>query len=248
MTAMFKIGLMKNAQDKGLYFWTFIMPIVFIVLFISIFTSGTIADDKDDIINSIVPGYTVMFVFFILISMCFSFIEDRDKGMVARLASTPLSPYAYLAGKWSTYMFIVLLQIGGLMLFGKVVYQIPFAQPVYLLILALILSMTVTSMGVLLALLIRTPNAGIAITQIIALGGAVVGGLWMPIDMLPNIIQHMGHFTPQYWAHQAFQDAMNGTLVFPQFLKTCFILLSVTIISFTLALIRYPRFLQHAKN
>src|SRR5699024_4311140 len=81
-----KMGIIKSSKDNGLYFWTFILPIIFIVLFISIFTSGTMADNKEEVINKIVPGYTVMFVFFIMISMCYSFLEDRNKGMVARLA------------------------------------------------------------------------------------------------------------------------------------------------------------------
>lgn len=248
MAAIFKMGMIKSSKDKGLYFWTFILPIIFIVLFISIFTSGTMADNKEEVINKIVPGYTVMFVFFIMISMCYSFLEDRNKGMVARLASTPLSPYAYLMGKWGVYIAIVLIQISGLMLLGKIVYQIPFAQPIYLITTAIILSMTVTSMGVLLSLLIQSSNAGIAVTQIIALGGAVLGGLWMPIEMLPDVIQNIGKFTPQYWTHQAFQEAMAGTLAFSQFLKVCGILLGITITSIILALIRYPRFLRKAKN
>src|SRR5699024_4358852 len=89
--------------------------------------------------------------------------------------------------------------------------------------------MTVTSIGVLLSLLIQSSNAGIAVTQIIALGGAVLGGLWMPIEMLPDVIQNIGKFTPQYWTHQAFQEAMAGTLAFSQFLKVCGILLGITV-------------------
>src|SRR5699024_11077374 len=116
MTAIFKMGIIKSSKDKGLYFWTFILPIIFIVLFISIFTSGTMADNKEEVINKIVPGYTVMFVFFIMLSMCYSFLEDRDKGMVARLASTPLPPYAYLMGNRGVYIALVLLQTNSLYL------------------------------------------------------------------------------------------------------------------------------------
>src|SRR5699024_12054255 len=100
----FKMGIIKSSKDKGLYFWTFILPIIFIVLFISIFTSGTMADNKEEVINKIVPGYTVMFVFFIMISMCYSFLEDRNKGMVASLASRSLSPYSFLLGNWDVYL------------------------------------------------------------------------------------------------------------------------------------------------
>src|SRR5699024_12260872 len=108
--------------------------------------------------------------------------------------------------------------------------------------------MTVTSMGVLLSLLIQSSNAGIAVTQIIALGGAVLGGLWLPIEMLPDVLQNIGKFTPHYWTPQAFPEAMAGTLPVSQLLKVSGILLGTTITSTILARIRYPRCLRPADN
>src|SRR5690625_2297314 len=100
MKAIVKLELRKSVQDKGLVFWTFILPVIFTILFISIFTATVEEQMKQEVIVSIVPGYTVMFVFFIIISMGTSFIKDRDTGLIARLASTPLPPMQYLLGKW----------------------------------------------------------------------------------------------------------------------------------------------------
>lgn len=77
-----------------------------------------IISDQIDPITHIIPGYTVMFTFFIMISMVISFVKDLQSGMVARLASTPLSKYQYLFGKWVPYILIVLAQIVALFLFG----------------------------------------------------------------------------------------------------------------------------------
>lgn len=123
-----------------------------------------------------------MFVFFIIILMVERVLKDQNHGMTARIASTPLSPYLYLLGKWIPSMFIVLMQIFVLLLFGKLVYNIPLEQPFYLLLLAVFLTLTVTGIGLALALMVKTNNMGIALTQIIALGG-----LWMPLETLPNL-------------------------------------------------------------
>ncbi len=117
MWVIFKMESHKIVHDKGMYFWLFILPILFTVLFISIFTSETLGVDKKEVITSIVPGYTVMFVFFVMISMGFSFLQDRDHGMVARLASTPLHPSHYLLGKWAAYFLVVGIQMIVLLLF-----------------------------------------------------------------------------------------------------------------------------------
>src|SRR5690625_1436846 len=248
MKAVFKMEMLKHAQDKGLYFWTFILPIIFIVLFISIFTASTDAEINAQVIISIVPGYTVMFCLFILISMAVSFIEDANRGMVARLASTPLPPYAYLLGKWAPFIMIVLIQIIVLFTFGKIVYNIPLNQPFLLSILAFVLTLSITGMGLALSLLIRSGNMGVAITQVVALGGALLGGLWMPLEMMPNVFQKISKLTPQYWAHDAFQDAMVGTLNLSDFLLASSVLLSFGCIGFVIAWVTYPTFLQRAKN
>lgn len=242
------LELKKNIQDRGLLFWTIILPILFIVLFISVFTAGQEGGMRDEVILSIIPGYTVMFVFFIIISMCSSILKDQNKGMVARLASTPLRPVGYLMGKWFPYMLVVMIQIVILFIFGKLVYNVPFEQPIQLLLLSICLTFCVTGIGLAISIIIQTENMGIAMTQVIALGGAVLSGLWMPIDMMPGFIQTLAHYFPQYWAHQAFQDGMSGILVMADLLQTAFILCGFGIVGFLIALIRYPAFLRRAKN
>src|SRR5690625_3710799 len=212
MGAMITLEMSKNLQDRGLLFWTLILSIIFIVLFIAVFTSGSNESVRDQVISSIIPGYIVMFIFFIMITMVETFIKDLNSGMTARLASTPLSPYLYLLGKWIPYIYIVLTQIIVLFAFGKLVYNIPLGQPLLLLALSLSLTFTVTGLGLALALLVKTFNMGLAITQVFALGGAILSGLWMPIDMMPNFIQGISRFLPQYWAHQVLQDRKSTRL------------------------------------
>ncbi|MCT1905060.1 ABC transporter permease [Oceanobacillus sojae] len=246
MNAIMIVELKKHLQDKGLAFWMLILPILFTVLFISVFTTGDNEAVNQEIIQSIVPGYIVMFVFFIMISMVQVFIKDRDRGMTARLASTPLKSYYYLLGKWLPFTFIVIIQIVVLFLFGKVVYDVSLGQPIILLILSLFITFTVTAIGLAMALTVNTENMGIAITQIIALGGAMLSGLWMPLEMMPVFMQTIAHFLPQYWAHQSFQDAMAGTTQVPELLQTLGVLFAIGAAAFIIAIIRYPYFLKRA--
>lgn len=248
MRAIFTIEMRKNIQDKGLIFWIFILPIVFTVLFITIFTGTVDEQIKDEVITSIVPGYTVMFVFFIIISMGTSFIYDRDTGWIARLASTPIPPLYYLIGKSLSFFLVVLIQIIVLQTFGKIVYTIPIEQPVFLFLLAIALTSCVIGIGLAISVAIRTNNMGIAITQVIALVGALIGGLWMPFDVMPNLIQKIGSITPQYWAHTGFKQAMSGTLNGVDLLKIIAVLFGYSFVGFFSAYLIYPNFLKRAKN
>src|SRR5699024_2803758 len=213
-----------HIQDKGLIFWIFILPIVFTVLFISVFTSTVDDSIKDDVITSIVPGYTVMFVFFIIISMGTSFIHDRDTGWIARLASTPLSSLHYLIGKSLSFFLVVLIQIIVLQTFGKIVYTIPMEQPVFLFLLALALTSCVIGIVLAICVTFRTINMCIAITQ------------------------KIGSFTPQYWAHTGFKQAMNGTLNVTDLCKVIAVLLGYSFAGLFSAYLIYPNFLKQAKS
>jgi ABC-2 type transport system permease protein len=159
-------------------------------------------------ITHIVPGYTVMFTFFIMISMVFSFVKDLESGMVARMASTPLSTYEYLIGKWLPYILIVLAQIFALLTFGKLVYGLELGNIGALLLVSVALAVITTGWGLAISLLTKSENMGIAITQIIALGGAMLGGIWVPLELLPEFMQTISRFLPQYWAQQGFLEAM----------------------------------------
>nr|WP_237706187.1 ABC transporter permease [Ornithinibacillus scapharcae] len=168
--------------------------------------------------------------------------------MTARIASTPLLPYFYLIGKWVPNIIVVIVQIVILFMFGKLVYGVTLEQPFALIVISLVLAITVTGVGLALALLVNTNNMGIAMTQIIALGGAVLSGLWVPIDMMPSFIQDIANFLPQFWAHQAFQDAMLGAMENVQLLKESLILVSYGLVGFLIAMFRYPHFLKKARG
>ncbi|TMU87518.1 ABC transporter permease [Bacillus sp. BHET2] len=247
MFAVARTELKKNFQDKGLWFWTFILPIVFIVAFVSIF-SGDENTSYKEVVTQIIPGYTIMFAFYIMISMVIGFVKDRDRGMVARIASTPLPIQGYFIGKWIPFMLIVLIQIAVLFSFGVVVYDLPLGDPISLVMLSLSLAFIVTGWGMALAVLVKTENMGIAMTQIIALGGAMLGGLWLPVELMPDFMQTVSKFLPQYWAIEGYKEIIleNGTTGDVWF--NIIILLVSGIGGGLIAYAAYPRFLRLSKS
>ncbi|WP_226582145.1 ABC transporter permease [Halobacillus litoralis] len=246
MWAIARTELKKTVQDKGLWFWTFVLPIVFIVAFVAIL-SGEETSYKE-LVTQIIPGYTIMFAFFIMISMVIVFVKDKERGMVARIASTPLSTHQYFFGKWLPFMIVVLVQITVLFGFGVIVYDLPLGDPLSLILLSLALAFIVTGWGMALAVNVRTENMGIAMTQIIALGGALLGGLWMPVEFMPETVQNISKALPQYWALQGYKDIIlsNGGLA--DIWLNLLILIVAGVAGGILALVSYPRFLRQSRS
>lgn len=203
---------------------------------------------KINMVTQIVPGYTVMFVFFIMITMANNFIKDRNTGMIARLRSTPMKPMSYLIGMWIPNILIVLIQCIALLGFGYFVYDLHLGDLLSISLIIIALAICVTGIGLTLCMFIKSENQGVAFVQIIAMGGAILGGLWFPIEIMPATIQNIAKFIPQYWAQQGFQDVMLRDAHVTDIWLHLLILLSFGAVGLIFASLRYKKFLQNAVN
>ncbi|REK71823.1 ABC transporter permease [Paenibacillus paeoniae] len=197
---------------------------------------------KANAVTQIVPGYTVMFVFFIMINMIQNLLKDRRSGMLSRLQGTPMKPIHYLVGMWVPNVLVVLVQSTVLLTFGQLVYGLQLGHPLAIAVIVLALALCATGIGLMLALLVSSENMGIAMVQIIAMGGAIVGGLWFPYDFLPKAVQTIGLFTPQYWAQKGMQDVMIRGADIGGIGWTLLILFAFGLAGLGVALLRFKKF------
>lgn len=201
-----------------------------------------------DFMSQIVPGYTVMFVFFIMNSMVRRFFQEKESGMIARIQGTPLNPLSYLAGMWIPSFISVLIQCTVLLACGYFFYHLHLGNPFAVSLIVICLALCGTGLGLALALIVRSENQGLGITQLLTLGGAIVAGLWFPSDMLPSFAQKIGYFTPQYWAMSGFQDVMIRGAGLGSIWKNLIILILIGLAGLALALIRFKPFVRSAAH
>ncbi|RAL21042.1 ABC transporter permease [Thermoflavimicrobium daqui] len=203
---------------------------------------------KVDIITQVIPGFTVMFVFFIMINMIQRFFKEKDSGMIARLQSTAINPIHYLLGMWIPFVIAVLVQCTTLISFGYFVYDLKLGNVLAIMLLVLCLSLCGTGIGLAVTFLISGENQGVVLAQLFSMGTAMVAGLWMPIELLPSFAQMIGKFTPQYWAQQGFQDVMLRGADISDIWISLMILIAYGLVGLIIALICFPRFIRSATN
>jgi ABC-2 type transport system permease protein len=199
-------------------------------------------------ITQIVPGYMIMFSFFIIMTMVTRFTLERDSGMVSRLQSTSISPWKYLLGMWLPNVFMVLLQCLILLLFGHFVYGLVFGNFLIVLLIVISLSICGAGIGIAVSMLIESDQASKGITQFFTLGGSMLGGLWFPFDMLPSYVQIIGKITPQYWAQHGLQEVMTHGAGLAEIWPTFAVLLAIGFCGLLIAKSSYSSFLQRAVN
>jgi ABC-2 type transport system permease protein len=200
------------------------------------------------IMEQIVPGYTVMFVFFIILTMIRSFLNEKESGMLSRLRSTTMKPLEYLIGMWIPAIIAVIIQCTVLLSFGHFVYGMHLGDIGAISLLVFALAISGTGIGLAVSLLVRGENQGRGLTMLISLGGAAFAGLWVPFSMLPALIQKIGHFFPQYWAQQGLQDVIVRNGHIGDVWLPAGIMLAFGLAGLLVALLRFKHFLRTAVN
>ncbi|BFH60048.1 ABC transporter permease [Paenibacillus azoreducens] len=204
--------------------------------------------DHFDMIDQVVPGMTVMFVFFIMITMARRFFEEKKTGLLSRIRTTRIKPLYYLIGMWFPFMLTVIAQCVILFAFGHFVYGLKLGDIAALSAVIISLSIAGTGIGLGLSFLVPGEGAAMVITQLISMGGAMLGGLWVPSYLLPQTVQTIGHFMPQFWAQHSLQDIIAHGAHLGDVAGPALILLTFGLVGLTIAMLRLPGFLRSAAN
>lgn len=170
----------------------------------------TVTSISEQEINSFdrqVPGYSVMFLLFGVLSAAEGLILERESGTLGRLLVAPISRTAILGGKLSAQFLVGLAQIIILFAIGHFVFGMNTGNSLAGLALMLVMTAwTATAFGILLAGVARTRRQVSAIGILTILLMSALGGSWWPLDIVPDFMQKLGHITINAWALDGLND------------------------------------------
>ncbi|MHC4876607.1 MAG: ABC transporter permease [Planctomycetota bacterium] len=172
-------------------------------------SSAESANTGNPVYQTIVPGYTVMFAFFLVNIMARSFIAERELGTLARLRIAPVSAFDVVIGKTLPFLVISLLQCGSLFLVGRLLFGMSWGQSPWLLLpILLCTSLAATGLGLLVSTSVRTDSQVSAYANFLVITLAGISGCFMPRDWLPETMQSISLAVPHAWALIAFREAL----------------------------------------
>ena len=163
-----------------------------------------------DVYDELVPGYTTMFVFFLVNLMARSFLTEKDAGTLRRLRTAPVRPTSILIGKTLPFYIISVAQTAILFLTGKVLFGMEWGpRPWLLLPIILACSAAATGLGLLVATLVESESqvSAYATSTVILLAG--VSGCFMPRNWLPELMQTLSLATPHAWALIGYEQVLS---------------------------------------
>ncbi|KGP73477.1 multidrug ABC transporter permease [Pontibacillus yanchengensis Y32] len=162
-------------------------------------------------------GFTLFFTMYTIIFTLGELIEDRQNRVLDRMLISPVSiPNIYVAN--FIYSFILgYIQIIILFLFGKYVLGIEWGSALgsILIILALYV-MTTMAVGMLLVGMSNTMQQLSALTPIVAVSFAMLGGAYWPIEIVESqLLVNLAHITPIFHA----MNALKAFVLYDQTLQ-----------------------------
>ncbi len=158
-----------------------------------------------------VPAWLLFAMFFIAIPLSTTWVQERQQGTYARLRSMGLGAGALLLGKLLPYLAINLLQVVLMLAVG--VFVVPWFgggsltlghAPLALCLMAVAASFASVSYALLIANLVSTSEQATIFTGVCNLLMAAVGGIMVPVFLMPPMMQALSHYSPMAWGLQGF--------------------------------------------
>ncbi len=157
-----------------------------------------------------VPGITVMFTLLVLFTGgTVTLVVERRNGLLRRLASSPMSRGAVVAGKWGARMIVGVIQLAAAMLTGWLLFDISWQPLPAVALLLLAYAGLAASLAVLLSTVCRTEGQAIGFGVLATNVLAALGGCWWPIEVTPEWTQQLAMAVPTGWAMDALHKLMS---------------------------------------
>ncbi len=158
-----------------------------------------------------VPAWTMFAMFFILFPLAGNFIKEREEGSMLRLRLISGSQFPVIAGKFSFYFLVCLLQFMLMIAVG--IYLMPVLglnqlqlgnNAFGIILTACCVAMAATGYGLLIAVFFNTPQQALSFGSVSVVILAALGGVWVPVYVMPEVLQKISYWSPLNWGLEAF--------------------------------------------
>lgn len=172
---------------------------------------------KTDIMpNSVqhnVPAWALFAIFFIVVPLSINLVKEKSQGTSVRARISPTPYFVHILGKTFTYLIICVIQF--LLMVAVGIYLFPYMDlPQFdvtgkmfpLIVVTIFAGLAAIGFGVLLGTVANTQeqSAPFGATSVVVL--AAVGGIWVPVFLMPEFMQTIAKFSPMNWGLNAYYD------------------------------------------
>ncbi len=156
------------------------------------------------------PGMMVNFIMFSLLTAGIALIVERQNGTLQRLMTTRLRRRQLIGGKVAGMFLLTFVQQVLLIAVAQLFFGVDYLRdPVALLVMMVALSLVASTLGLLLASVLKSEQALVATTVLVSMSISALSGAWFPLEITGQAFQTVGHVLPTAWI----LDGLRGIVV-----------------------------------
>ena len=208
------LGFIRNRQAR---FFTLVLPVIFLVIFVSVFGNNRIGPQNVKASTYYVPGLAALGVIAgSFVNLVISVTTQREAGVLKRRRSTPVPAWVLIAGRALTAVAVAVAVMAILLLIGRFAYgvRLPAATLPGVVVTAIVGAVAFCCLGYALTTAIRAADSAQPMVQAIMLPLYFISGVFIPNVSLPHWLQDVARVFPvQHLAgglRHAFDPATHG--------------------------------------
>jgi len=207
-------GFLRNRQAR---FFTLVLPLLFLVIFVSVFGNDKVGSGNLPARIFYVPGISALAVIAAsFINLVISITVLREQGILKRRRATPVQAWALIAGRTLMAIVVSLASLAVLLLVSRFAYgvRLPARTLPGIAITAVVGSISFCALAYAVTTLIENEDAAQPMVQAIMLPLYFISGVFIPALSLPSWLRHVAEVFPvQHLAdglHHAFAPGASG--------------------------------------
>jgi len=168
-------------------------------------------DIRPTSVQQSVPAWLIFSMFFIIIPISNTFVNERRLGTLARLAVMNVSIENLLISKMIPYFVINQIQFVAMLMVGMFIVPLFGGDALSvgdnvgaLLVVSSVLSFASISYALALASFVRTTDQAVTIGGVLNIIFAAIGGIMIPLFVMPPFMQQLAVLSPMSWGLESF--------------------------------------------
>jgi ABC-2 type transport system permease protein len=197
-------------RNREAAFFTFFLPVIFFLVFGSIYGNSTITKEHiraAPFLEAGMIGYGVASTAFA--GLAITMVIRRESGVLKRIRATPLPPWTYVVSVLVSTFITFLVEAVLLIVLGRLLFSVAFpTRPLSLLLVLVIGAGAFAAMGLGLTGFVRSAEGSSAVVNFVYLPMAIISGTFFTPKEYPAFLRAIADVLPLTYFTKLTRDVM----------------------------------------
>ncbi|NUR77678.1 MAG: ABC transporter permease [Thermoleophilia bacterium] len=197
-------------RNREAAFFTFLLPIIFFLVFGSIYGDSTIKEEHlraAPFLEAGMIGYGVASTAFA--GLAITMVIRREGGVLKRIRATPLPPWTYLVAVLVSTFLVFLIEAALIIVIGRLLFSVGIPNRPFSLLVVLVLgAIAFAAMGLGLTGYVRSAEGSSAVVNFVYLPMAIISGTFLSPKGYPSFLRAIAEVLPLTYYTKLTRDVM----------------------------------------